>query len=1099
MAETKTTLSQRPTPPPSLTAIYEPSSEPEDNSICTVTELQTALAPQLPNIPSRLFLNKEYGDDGFYGSNNCWQLPAGDEAVVPLQKAPTKNSKKESQILANNGIRYNSRILCFICEPCGIALLRQSVQNHLTRKKGGNHCINGRGMKEELEGLDDSQKFAETLPAIHTMYGGSAIEGLRIEAAIRCDEVGCRYVTTTINSMTSHLGLEHKKPRSKLPHDKSWPTVYAQRFGHSPPLSNQKDSESPRILFEVILLPNVLSRLVPARKPEEDEDDSMASARKAPKNADLLRFEHALDQAVKGMPLHSDDPRDMNLWLFKSKWPQHVGEHLESSFLRSLVAPTDKEYPLLNKAVVKLLEAANEKIPKTSNLILRQLNSRDPVLNISKAPFGKHESLKTLSDYAREVSKLIAFLLRDRKEYTLHLPKATQERLNKLSNMKNPNMDHYRSHIKELLLDIWTRKWVGSEENSIGDPTLCYLALASIDSDGTWSKPKVVTGTIARLMWSMRAIFLLECHQKRWFPHSSQIENTPAGEAKTIEFDPVLAPQSNTSSSHIIDVSETYKQVQEWQSVNTDCTFGSLANLQRTASAIVFSSMELPQVAWMDLTFNSLVYHGYQISVAHLRDMCWKLHSRIWEVFHKEVLLEQTHLLVSIGQAKGQWSLDKPDGTEGKIGDTKKALPLISAILETPNLASEFIEGSTKARTLNWNYKRMQTWLNAYSEFQRLSMICVLVMASPSIKGTSLIAFLQRGTSENLRNIYVTDNGVIITTHSGRRSLTGYRFKAVYGLDPITASFLVQDAVFIRRTAQFFLMKTEPDQVSSLLPYFTRMFVKKGGQLFDTADITSSLRELTLGTIGYEFGIHDLQHILVAVQDAHCPEFREAVYGGNSDTFGAKQSGHSSATENRIYAVGSAFATGHSDEKIPHFVHFSGRYQAALGVPAAGTMELSCALVQNRDEYTRVATETARILQERGQVLDEVNRFVPTTTNPVVGIPDCNDVHTNASCSEAIFVPPRDNGHLHSNRRTDLYEGTHSVVSTNWEGGDFDEAPAPIRQPKTGKRTASMLRIESDEDASDSDGASVRSYEVRPPRRKRHPVKRLKREVDEDQ
>lgn len=226
---------------------------------------------------------------------------------------------------------------------------------------------------------------------------------------------------------------------------------------------------------------------------------------------------------------------------------------------------------------------------------------------ISNNPFHAHQNGdSTLKTYALEVVKLVAFLLRDKGEYRLPLPEDIMDTLAKIHALPpSASIGSYATLVTELLTQIWTRVWDRSTENSIGDLTLCYLALSSVRNDGSWAPPHLITPTIAKIIYALCCMVIVQLHSAE-------------------------------------DIRKAHGEVERWHREKVESTFNSLSSLQHITSAIAYNTMSLPEILWTDeVNHTALLYQGDQISLQGMQVMALELHRRTYKVWMEEVLMHQ--------------------------------------------------------------------------------------------------------------------------------------------------------------------------------------------------------------------------------------------------------------------------------------------------------------------------------------------------------------------------------------------------------------------------------------------------------------------------
>jgi len=141
----------------------------------------------------------------------------------------------------------------------------------------------------------------------------------------------------------------------------------------------------------------------------------------------------------------------------------------------------------------------------------------------------------------------------------------------------------YAMQLVELLISIWTQNWDPYLQNSVGDPTICFLILYCIQSDDSWAQPKKITPVIARIIYIIRAIFLYHVH----------------------------------FNDRNANIRERFTEVKECILEDNDSIFQSLYSIQHYASSIALSETALPCLYWVDKHHNEFKWKGSKEITIH--------------------------------------------------------------------------------------------------------------------------------------------------------------------------------------------------------------------------------------------------------------------------------------------------------------------------------------------------------------------------------------------------------------------------------------------------------------------------------------------------
>ncbi|KAF8868519.1 hypothetical protein BD779DRAFT_1683677 [Infundibulicybe gibba] len=398
-------------------------------------------------------------------------VPDGDQAdIITIESQPSTPNENEKVV----GMEETSQ-LKFHPDLDSIGL----AANHLDGHMQGNAHSNPRIIidKAKVANACDELDIQGIIPAlgkgpIH------AIEGLAVfEDALKCRECGVLYRSQ--DSIKNHHWSNHQG----IPLPPAWPTVSAQ----------QLDKGTHKSYIEIHPIKD-------SSPPKPSYTDGINQLRQ--------EYIKAVHKPFISLPL---DPRSTSSWLRSTRWYEHVQGHSPVE-LQSLVSlPSGEELPTLKGATLDFLFRASGYIKKLPELVLQQLNTPDSAkTGVSNTPFQQHQNNDTtLQNYGLNLVKLLALLLRPKTNYNLVLPKELQDALENLSIAESQrDMDAMQLWIHQVLLHLWTRTWSDGDQDTIQDPTICYLILHTLKKDGSFGEAICVTRIIAQLQYCMRLFFV---------------------------------------------------------------------------------------------------------------------------------------------------------------------------------------------------------------------------------------------------------------------------------------------------------------------------------------------------------------------------------------------------------------------------------------------------------------------------------------------------------------------------------------------------------------------------------------------------------------
>ncbi|KAF9523204.1 hypothetical protein CPB83DRAFT_899020 [Crepidotus variabilis] len=778
----------------------------------------------------------------------------------------------ETPLLSLLNFVVNLRHELMICLSCTSAIEPDSVQKHLRKcqkmEVQGAKAKTLEKLMKTLNLLDDMPKFKETT---HPM-----IEGLPVSPGFQCDLCPATYLT--VQTVKTHRTAKHPGATTT---PAEWPTVNAQR------LQSYRNSSH----FAVT---------VPEAPAGEDR---------------------ALDHLVKVLEAQSQpqkpeiwdkDPRNVAPFLRSVRWHELV-ENMEVEEVRKLVAaPKGEEFPRLANIVKGLLSMGCSYTEKTSELILQLLNTEDKHRTngrtINHDPFHPMQNGDaTLESYTHPIIGLLAMLLRG---CPIQLPELVTDRVEDLR--ESMAKDKYKDSTAalvclKLLITVWCHPWRPQIEQRISDPTILFLALSSLNADGSFKGCHLITNVIARFKYGLRSISLLDMHESYTTPE------------------------------------EGWEALKRWFREDEECTFRSLCTAQHIASSITYSTMSMPTVWWVDVVgYRSLLYKGTLVHLEQISELIRNLEAMLVRAFEERILLNQ-----DLSAQYGLLADDMTNETNGYsfykderntvFSDNRTAL--LHKIFEDDALKNRFVvevvPGVKKIR-----FAACREWLADYAGFHNLLLAYIHLTSGAPPRGTEITsALLTNVPLYPRRNIYACGPYIVLmSTYLKTSSQTRSDKLIPHALSAFAADLLVQDLAFARPFAQMAARSVYISQPEVYQRYDTHIFINHM-KLFTTENITVRLRTLSAPTMDLELNISSWRHIFSAFRRKHCSpppqpdeEERNAV-----EEAGALQMGHNLSTDENRYAVSFDSMSGASEDAIAVYVKFSIQWQAVVRVRKGGS------------------------------------------------------------------------------------------------------------------------------------------------------------------
>lgn len=150
------------------------------------------------------------------------------------------------------------------------------------------------------------------------------------------------------------------------------------------------------------------------------------------------------------------------------------------------------------------------------------------------------------------------------------------------------------------------------------------------------------------------------------------------------------------------------------------------------------------------------------------------------------------------------------------------------------------------------------------------------------------------------------------------------------------------------------------------------------GKEFTTEKLSSAITGVSLEILGWPLQVSSWRHINIAFKRKHCTRSMSILAGEDSNPIHALQSGHSVATENRIYGVTAESLLGAPEDIVHAYLDASTEWQRLFKVVPGGLSDLTY-LQSQMHHYDQ--------LNARGLFVSKVFKK-PQVTPPVANAPN---------------------------------------------------------------------------------------------------------------
>ncbi|KAJ7852600.1 hypothetical protein B0H13DRAFT_1904501 [Mycena leptocephala] len=439
--------------------------------------------------------------------------------------------------------------------------------------------------------------------------------------------------------------------------------------------------------------------------------------------------------------------------------------------------------------------------------------------------------------------------------------------------------------LHQLLLALWKTKWEATENHTIHDPTMCFLALFSLERSGGFVGPKKTTGPIAKLCWGIKLCMLAQIHML-----------VCSGECK--------------------DQLEAFEMIAPFIIEHELTTFHHLRSLTHYATTLAFGTMEAPSIIWTDREdCREMLYLGKRISLERLQKVKY-----------------------------GDLSDNLANTNPGYSFITNPLNPFavhrhsfIKAVQKKPHLAEYFVYKAPNVADVQLNMDSSRTWLCDPAEFEGLVMVYNEFTPGALIRWTELASLLMKNTQYRLRNAMAVGKFVALVRQYDKTTNTGQKDRFIpHAASGLVADLLIQLHTFARPFAQFLASRVFPDDPAVVGMYGDLVFMDFGKQ-FTTDKLSTIMGEWTAPVLGWSMTVQPYRQINTVFRRKHCCNTVDEQDDEDvASMMQVLQAGHSKPVDSMHYGLSHNALLGITNEVMFAFLEGSVSWQKVLEVVPGG-------------------------------------------------------------------------------------------------------------------------------------------------------------------
>ncbi|KIY46487.1 hypothetical protein FISHEDRAFT_75582 [Fistulina hepatica ATCC 64428] len=291
---------------------------------------------------------------------------------------------------------------------------------------------------------------------------------------------------------------------------------------------------------------------------------------------------------------------------------------------------------------------------------------------------------------------------------------------------------------------------------------------------------------------------------------------------------------------------------------------------------------------------------------------------------------------------------------------------LMKLVCEQPELRARFFNEKGE-----WRLLAASQWLEEYSVFLLILMVCMELGSGAPAQGTELMMAWCRNTRTRLRNLAKFDAHTMLTrTYHKGGSIQGVDKYIPHSLDVLTSDLVQLDLFIARPIARAMAKMVYGKEAAVNVSYLMNMFVQPGGMVYTTDDLSTQLQLVSMPIVKFPMKVNPLRHIMAGFIHKKCPAVQEVLATMEADTIDARQFGHTRMVEEQHYVVSHKSNEMVAEEVLPAFLDCSTNFQVCLRIVPGG-VELPYSEVRQSQFDELAAAGKFKVLSKKRQQMLE--------------------------------------------------------------------------------------------------------------------------------
>ncbi|TEB37068.1 hypothetical protein FA13DRAFT_1787319 [Coprinellus micaceus] len=599
--------------------------------------------------------------------------------------------------------------------------------------------------------------------------------------------------------------------------------------------------------------------------------------------------------------------RYISPWLMRTGWHTLI-DNRDPAPLVELVSMPKKDDPLywVDSLVREYMEDASSLIQGTSIHTLQRLNSAEPDNELNHTPFHLHHQHKdTMRRYALPAIHLVCALLRPAlDDFAFSMTTALWGALETLREERSSSALH------QVFKELWLHEWPSGAGESFPDPTICFLGLLTLRPTGQFGHAKDATAPIAMLTRSIQLTVLKELHLRK------------------------------DESPDLHEMKEMMK-LQVWVKSHEMTTFSDLTSLQKYATTISLSTLGFPKVIFPNRhqqDYNQMIYDGQPVSVQNLQDIYTRVQDKAIELWEQDVLMGlKLHVIYNMihdnlsSDEPGYCFLDNPNNVFKTYTDA-----LFNAVMDDPALFKDFM---MKGPTGEWviNPHRAMKWFQKLEELELHMLLGTEMKSGAPGRMSELTCSLVRNRNTRIRNVMGVGRYLALIGQYSKNTNNQQMDKMIpRAFSGFEQDMIIQIHAIARPFAMVLAKLLWPEEPEVSMNYGELLFMGFKKQ-FDPDLASKLMGKHSSAVLGWPMTVRPHRHIHIAFKGHKCKglidaELEKEITSG----IHALQSGHSVATERRVYGLDKDSLAGISEDMVTLYLDASRDFQRAFQIPPAG-------------------------------------------------------------------------------------------------------------------------------------------------------------------